>query len=95
MLKKFLPLFLATLLGGCAAQTFYINGTSQAQPSEQNSQHFFVSGIGQRKITDAAEVCGGTDKVAAIETQQTFINGFLAFITLGIYTPRDAKIYCK
>ena len=27
--------------------------------------------------------------------QQTFINGLLGFITLGIYTPLEARVYCS
>ena len=29
------------------------------------------------------------------ETQQTFVNGLLGFITLGIYTPLEARVYCR
>ncbi|HAL7668720.1 serum resistance lipoprotein Bor, partial [Escherichia coli] len=25
----------------------------------------------------------------------TFVNGFLGFITLGIYTPLEARVYCS
>ena len=30
---------------------------------------------------------------AKTETQQTFVNGLLGFITLGIYTPLEARVY--
>ena len=26
---------------------------------------------------------------------QTFVNGLLGFITLGIYTPLEARVYCS
>ena len=42
------------LINGCSAQTFNINGFTGEIPTDQRSQHFFVSGIGQEKITDAA-----------------------------------------
>ena len=48
--------------------------------------HFFVSGIGQKKTVDAAKICGGAENVVKTETQQTFVNGLLGFIALGIYT---------
>ena len=35
---------------------------------------------------DAAKICGGAENVVKTETQQTFVNGLLGFITLGIYT---------
>ena len=29
------------------------------------------------------------------QKQQTFVNGLLGFITLGIYTPLEARVYCS
>ena len=57
-------------------------------PKETITHHFFVSGIGQKKTVDAAKICGGAENVVKTETQQTFVNGLLGFITLGIYTRR-------
>ena len=42
--------------------------------------------LGRRKTIDAAKICGGAENVVKTETQQTFVNGLLGFITLGIYT---------
>ena len=41
---------------------------------------------------DAAKICGGAENVVKTETQQTFVNGLLGFITLGIYTPLEARV---
>ena len=35
----------------------------------------------------------GAENVVKTETQQTFVNGLLGFITLGIYTPPEARVY--
>ena len=59
---------------------------------ETITHHFFVSGIGQKKAVDAAKICGGAENVVKTETQQTFVNGLLGFITLGIYTPLEACV---
>ena len=40
-------------------------------------------------------ICGGAENVVKTETQQTFVNGLLGFITLGIYTPLEARVYCS
>ena len=37
---------------------------------------------------------GGGAEIIKTETQQTFVNGLLGFITLGIYTPLEARVYC-
>ena len=82
-------------LSGCAAQTFNINGSAGRYPTDQSSQTFFIGGIGQEQSVDAARVCGGVENIIKVETQTTFMNGLLGFLTFGIYTPREAKVYCK
>ena len=87
---------LALLITGCAQQTFTVqNKPAAVAPKETITHHFFVSGIGQKKTVDAAKICGGAENVVKTETQQTFVNGLLGFITLGIYTPLEARVYCS
>ena len=86
---------LALLITGCAQQTFTVqNKPAAVAPKETITHHFFVSGIGQKK-TVGGEICGGAENVVKTETQQTFVNGLLGFITLGIYTPLGAVVYCS
>ena len=61
---------------------------------ETITHHFFVSGIGQENCR-AAKICSGAENVVKTETQQTFVNGLLGFITLGIYAPLEARVYCS
>lgn len=89
-----LTAFLTLFVSGCAQQTFTI-ASNQGEKAQETSQAFFVSGIGQEKKINADEVCGGADKVVKVEVQQTFVNGLLSFVTFGIYTPREARVYCK
>lgn len=42
-------------------------------------------------INTAAECPAG---VAVVETQQTFLNGLVGVLTLGIYTPQTVRITC-
>ena len=69
----------------CSADVYCSKQTAVA-PKETITHHFFVSGIGQKKTVDAAKICGGAENAVKTETQQTFVNGLLGFITLGIYT---------
>ena len=95
MKKMLLATALALLITGCAQQTFTVqNKPAAVAPKETITHHFFVSGIGQKKTVDAAKICGGAENVKT-ETQQTFVNGLLGFITLGIYTPLEARVYCS
>ena len=88
MKKMLLATALALLITGCAQQTFTVqNKPAAVAPKETITHHFFASGIGQKKTVDAAKICGGAENVVKTETQQTFVNGLLGFITLGIYAP--------
>ena len=76
---------LALLITGCAQQTFTVqNKPAAVAPKETITHHFFVSGIGQKTSMQPKFVAA--QKMLKQETQQTFVNGLLGFITLGIYT---------
>ena len=84
---------LALLITGCAQQTFTVqNKPAAVAPKETITYHFFVSGIGQKKTVDAVKIVAAQKNVAKTETQQTFVNGLLGFITSGIYTPLEARV---
>ena len=69
----------------------YCSKQTGSSSTKTITHHFFVSGIGQKTV-DAAKICGGAENVVKTETQQTFVNGLLGFITLGIYTPLEARV---
>ena len=79
------------LITGCAQQTFTVqNKPAAVAPKPSPIISSFL--IGQKKTVDAAKICGGAENVVKTETQQTFVNGLLGFITLGIYTPLEARV---
>ena len=89
-----LSLIAIALVSGCANQRFNMSSAA-GTPRYEDSQTFWLSGIGQNQVVDAAKVCGGADKVVAVETIQSPLNIVFGMITFGIYTPRDAKVMCK
>ena len=95
MKKMLLATALALLITGCVTERLLFKQTGSSSTKETITHHFFVSGIGQKKTVDAAKICGGAENVVKTETQQTFVNGLLGFITLGIYTPLEAHVYCS
>lgn len=85
-------------LSGCATQTFSLTDARTAvesEPTLEKAQAFFVSGVGQQQELNAANICGGPSNVVKVETEETFLNGLLRVLSWGIYTPRDARVYCK
>ncbi len=88
--------FLIVVLSGCATQRFEVGGTvaPTAQADLEESQPFFLYGVGQDSTVDAAEVCGGAANIASIEVEQNALDSVLAFLTGNIYSPRTARVYC-
>lgn len=94
-MKKLIIAIIATMaLSGCAQQTFRINDGIVENPTQVTKQTFFVQGIGQSQTIDAAKVCGGADKVVRTEVQESGMDVLLRVVTIGIYTPREARVYC-
>ena len=94
MKKMLLATALALLITGCAQQTFTVQNKPAAVAPKKPSpiiSSFLELG---RKLS-IAKICGGAENVVKTETQQTFVNGLLGFITLGIYTPLEARVYCS
>jgi hypothetical protein len=96
MLKSMgIAILAGVFLVGCANQRFNINGEVTATPKMEDSQTFWVSGIGQHSTVDAARVCGGAAKVGAVAVEHAPMDVLLGMVTLGIYTPHTARVYCK
>ena len=94
MKKMLLATALALLITGCAQQTFTVqNKPAAVAPKETITHHFFVSELGRRKLSMQPKFVAHTENVVKTETQQTFVNGLLGFITLGIYTPPEARVH--
>ena len=74
----------------CSTDVYCSNKPAAVAPKETITHHFFVSGIGQKKTVDAAKICGAEN--VKTETQQTFVNGLLGFITLGIFILRWKRV---
>ena len=69
-MKKCLPLAtaIAYLLQDVLNRAFTVqNKPAAVAPKETITHHFFVSGIGRRKLVDAAKICGGAENVIRVK----------------------------
>ncbi|MGL5290541.1 MAG: Bor family protein [Vibrionaceae bacterium] len=94
MKKVVLAATIALMITGCAKQSFTMQPGSSAKPTQEVAHHFFISGVGQSKNIDAAAVCGGAENVSRVEAQDSALNILLGYVTFGIYTPRQARVFC-
>ena len=93
-MKKLAIAAIVLSLTGCAIQRFDVRPDAQNAPTHDNSQTFWVGGIGQSEEIDAAKVGGSAAKVQRVETQMTAGNVGMAILTIGIYSPRQVRVYC-
>jgi hypothetical protein len=100
MKKIFISFSILFLLSSCATQRFNVDNDNirqnpKSNPHYQESSHFFIGGIGQTDYIDAAMLCKRYGGVNFVEVKHSFVDGLLAVVTYGIYTPRTKNIYCK
>jgi len=94
-MKKFVLLALILTAVSCSTQKIrFIDEYTNTNPNFEDSQAFFIYGVGQTKEIKIDKICNnkGLDK---IETKQSGMDVFLSIITFGIYTPRTVAVYCK
>ena len=75
----------------CSTDVYCSNKPAAVAPKETITHHFFVSELSRRKLSDAAKFVAAQKMLLKQKLQQTFVNGLLGFITLGIYTPLEAR----
>ena len=85
---------LALLITGCAQRAFAIQQCKRLVFQEAPSVILRFWNWAEENCR-CSRNCGGAENVIKTETQQTFVNGLLGFITLGIYTPLEARVYCS
>jgi hypothetical protein len=59
---------------------------------EQSFASSWIYGLVPPKTVETASRC--PDGVAKVETQHTFVNQLVGFLTLGIYTPMHIRVTC-
>ena len=96
MKKMLLATALALLIAGCAQQTFTVQNKPAAVAPKETSPIIssFLELVEERKLSMQPKFVAA-QKMLLKRSQQTFVNGLLGFITLGIYTPLEARVYCS
>jgi hypothetical protein len=83
-------------IGACASATIRPDGGEKlsGEPAYKESKNYFWWGLKGEHDINVAEIC--KDKgVDQMQSQFTFFDGFKTAITLGIWAPKTAKVWCK
>lgn len=83
------------MLSACSSVTIQPQQVAKlsAKPSYQDSRPFFMWGLVGEQRVDVKQVCGD-QTVVQMQSQQTFTDGALGLVTLGIYAPHTIKVWC-
>jgi hypothetical protein len=93
-MRKVLLISMALALCGCATQRFDVRTPATPYPALDEAQTFWIGGVGQDQELDATRVCGSSAKVVRVEMEQTAGNVGVSLLTLGVYSPRQVRVYC-
>ena len=97
MKKMLLATALALLITGCAQQTFTVQNKTGSSTFKGNHHPSFLRfwNWAEEKLSMQPKFVAAQKMLLKTEPRQTFVNGLLGFITLGIYTPLEARVYCS
>ena len=86
---------LALSMSACSTVTINQEGQQKlvSKPTYEESKPFYLWGLVGDQHIDVTKICDGKEPVQ-MQSQQTFVDGLLGAITLGIYAPHTAKVWC-
>lgn len=79
-------------LSGCLHVTYRSSRPPVAVEPKTGTNHFFLWGLVNTGEVDTTAMC--PSGVSKVDVYESFGDGFLGAITLGIYAPRSYKVWC-
>lgn len=90
--KASIAMALGLVLSGCFHQVVQTGRTPGPTVVKKPWTATWLWGIVPATPIDVTRDCPGG--IATVETKQTFMNGLVGALTIGIYTPRDVTVTC-
>lgn len=91
--KRWSSLALVLLLGaGCYHQTFQTGMAAGPTVIDKPFVPGWIFGLVANEQIDVRREC--PMGVATVETEQSFVNGLVSAVTLGIFTPQHVRVTC-
>ncbi len=92
-MKKLLFIILGIFVISSCYTTSFKTKYRRTGVEQEKMAHFFLWGlVPPQKEIDLDKFC--PDGVSDFKAQKTFLDGFLTFITIGIYSPKSVFVYC-
>ncbi len=74
------------LLTSCYSYTSVVGNGAQGNSQVTEWNHYVIYGLAPVGVSDSKAMAGGAENYT-VHTRQSFVNGLIAAITFGIYTP--------
>ena len=94
--KTILLISFVVMLGACSTVTIQPKNTTKltSTPTYEKSLPFYMLGLVGEPRVNVVRICG-EKSVIQMQSQQTFSDSLLTALTLGIYAPHSAKVWCE
>ena len=84
-------LFCIILLPSCFTYVSVVGEGAQGSQEITKWNHYVVYGLAPVGVSDSKEMANGAENYE-VKTEQTFVNGLVAALTFGIYTPTTTTV---
>jgi hypothetical protein len=74
------------LLSSCYSYTSVVGDGPQGNNQVTKWNHYVVYGLAPVGVSDSKQMADGAENYS-VHTRQTFVNGLVAALTFGLYTP--------
>ncbi len=79
------------MLTSCYTYTVVVGKGAQGNEKVQKWNHYLLDGLVPIEVSDAKVMSAGAENYT-VKTEHSFVNGLLAGITFGIYTPTTTTV---
>ena len=82
---------LCLLLSSCYSYTSVVGDGPQGNRQVTKWNHYVIYGLAPVGVSDSKQMADGAENYSVF-TRQTFVNGLVNVLTLGIYTPTTTTV---
>jgi hypothetical protein len=82
---------LSLMMSSCYSHKFVVGNGPQTGVDVTAKNNFFVLGLVPGKVSEPQKMAGDAQDFEVTEVQ-TFVDGLVGLLTLGIYTPTTTKV---
>ncbi|MEL7269636.1 MAG: Bor family protein [Bacteroidota bacterium] len=79
------------LLTSCHSYTSIVGNGAQGNSQTTKWNHYLIGGLAPVGVSDSKQMAGGAENYT-VQTKRSFVNGLVAAITFGIYSPSTTTV---